>query len=211
MKFKIQTGEVNVGWCDFSVQLGDEVWSCCASYIGSHPLLPLISSVVEIYDDGYATPTWAGCEPKICNTVIHDEPGGLIIKAIPTNNIHNDLRIQIFKFSDEITIPESEDPYDILPVAEGLVDFWDYAESILEDASRTLVHHGFLGLLRSWEHVALEDYSLLPIFPVEHFIYLAMLVKHRSSRFEITFKDEISLLQELEQKYGANKANTQSQ
>lgn len=207
MKFKIKTGEINAGWCDFSVQLGDEIWSCCASYIGSHPLLPLICSVIEIYDDGYATPTWAGCEPASCDTVIRDEPGGLIIKATPENNIRNDLRIQIFKFSDGITNPVSQELYDIPPVAEGLVCFWDYAESILEDASRTLIRHGFLGFLRSWDNAALEDFSLLPVFPIEHFIYLAMLVKHRSSRFELTFKDEISLLQELERKYGAHKAN----
>jgi hypothetical protein len=81
MQFEIQTGVVDVGWCDFSVRLGSDTWSCHASCIDDHPLYPLIHSAVDLYNHIFEDPL--PIENAVWDSLAADEPGGIVIRATP--------------------------------------------------------------------------------------------------------------------------------
>jgi hypothetical protein len=60
-----------------------------------------------------------------------------------------------------------------------------------------VARHGFTGLREAWQPNtwSVEGHRLL--FPVDHFLYLAALVKHRSPRRNLTLSDELELLREI--------------
>lgn len=195
-QFEISTGCVDVGWCDFLVRLGDKSWSCQASYIDHHPLYPLIHSAIDLYNHIFEEPI--PIENAIWDSLAADEPGGIIIRATPEEQ---NVKIKIFHYPGEPLWPDPKKLPDISPVAEGLVDYWTYADAIFQDAARAVVRHGFTGLRNAWEPNRWDIDSHNPVFPVEHFLYLAALIKHRCPRKEMSLEDELCLLHELKQKY----------
>jgi hypothetical protein len=196
MLFEIRTGAVDSGWCDFSVRLGDGSWSCKASYIGHHPLHPLIHSTVDLYNHIFEEPI--PVEHAVWDSVAQDEPGGIVIRAIPKSGIVN---VKIFCQSSDNPIAWSSGQASILPVGEGMIDYWSYADAIYRDAAEAIVRQGIMGLRNAWEPGRWDIDSHSSVLPIEHFLYLAALIKYRSPKPGMGFADELSLLSQLGEKY----------
>ena len=196
--FEIHTGPVGTGSCDFTVRLGDASWSCSASYIDHHPLHYLIHSAVDLYDHIFVEQV--PVRNAVWDSLAADEPGGIVVRATPAGQ---NVKVSVFHYPDEPLWPSSEKLPAVPPVAEGLVDYWAYAEAIFEDAAAAVVRHGFTGLRNAWEPNRWDIDAHHQVLPIEHFLYLANLVMHRSPKNGMTFQEELSLLNEFTQKYAS--------
>ena len=101
MTIEIITGPTEHGWCDFSVQTGNDLWSCQASYIGKHPLKPLIHSAVDLHGQLFVDPIPE--EDAVCDPHIRDEPGGISIRASPVTQA---VEVSVYYDSGEIDMAE---------------------------------------------------------------------------------------------------------
>lgn len=195
LPFEIHSGDVDVGWCEFSVRAGDQSWSCHASYIADHPLKPLIHSAVDIFDHIYEDPL--PIENAIWDSLAADEPGGIVIRAVPHAEKVN---VKVFDYRDQYLWPSPSQLPEIPAVADIFIDYWMYAEAIFADASRVIARHGFAGFRNAWEPTSWDADTHHCILPVERFFYLASLIKHRVPRKVLSFQDELSLLANIDQK-----------
>lgn len=204
MQFEVRTGAVDEGWCEFLVRLGDESWSCHASYIGHHPLNPLIHSAVDLYNHIFEDPILI--ENAVWDSQVDDEPGGIVIRATPEGD---KVRVRIYIYDgvdsfwpDPATLPE------IPPTAEGVVDYWAYADAIFEDGSRAIARHGITGLRNAWQPNRWDIDAHYEVLPVEHFLYLAALVKHRSTKAGMDLEEELLLLHEMQTRFQSRQPPT---
>lgn len=191
MQFEIHTGKVEWGWSEFAVRLGEGRWSCMASYLGHHPLHPLIHSAVDLYHHIFEAPL--PDENAVWDSQATDEPGGIVIRAVPQAE---NVRVTVFLLPDEYSIT------DTTSVGEGLVDYWSYAGAIQADAARAIVRHGITGFRFGWVPGRWDIDSHFQVFPVEHFLYLSALVKYRSPKQEMSLTEELALLSHLREEYG---------
>jgi hypothetical protein len=193
LQFEICTGPVDVGWCDFTVRLGDGSWSCAASYVDLLPISQLVYAAVDLYDHyfEYGDPI----DDAIRDVLAADEPGGIVVRLVPEAD---KLRVTVFHYPMNHWMPKPDELPEIPPVASGLIDFWTFANAVYEDAARTLSRHGVIGLRMAWNgkwHV--DDHH--PVFPFEHFLYLTALLKSKSRTSPLTFREELALLDKLEE------------
>ncbi len=191
------TGPVEVGWTDFTIRLREHSWSCNASYLWSHPLNELILSAVAIWNHIYNEPYTI--ENAVWYSNALDEPGGIMIQAIPQNE---DVEVSVFQYRDDIVIDLDKKP-DFPPAGVLLVNYWDYAKAVFTDASRTIARHGFTGFHQEWNlpH-SLEERSHIAAIPIGQFLYLAQLVmKNKKDNFGLSLNDEIELLQKIQTEY----------
>lgn len=195
-QFEIRTGAVDFGWCDFFVRLGDESFSCHASYISDHPLNPLIHSAVDLYKHIFDYPI--PIDNAVWDSPAADEPGGIVIRATPEGEC---VRVRIYCYdevhfwgSDTSMLPE------IPPAAEGLVDYWTYADAIFEDCARAIGRHGITGLRNAWQPNRWDIDAHYEVLPVERLLYLAALVKYRSPKAGMSLEEELVLLHEMQSK-----------
>jgi len=190
MKFEIITGPVEYGWCDFSVRVGGNVWSCQASYVGEYPLDPLLHSAVNLHNHLFIDPIPE--ENAVCESRILDEPGGILIEARPEEGA---VAVRVFHDPGNNELNQIAD--DSL-VATLELDYWEYASAIANDARRAVARQGFVGLRNGWEgpeHWGFDfEYG---IFPVEQFLYLLHLVRDRQPPVNRCLSDEILLLQQV--------------
>ena len=196
-RFEVRTGTAECGWCEFSVRLGDDSWSCNASYISDHPLNPLIHSAVDLYNHIFENPI--PIENAVWDSLAADEPGGIVIRATPEGEC---LRVRIYRYDevhfwggDTTTLPE------IQPAAEGLVDYWAYADAIVEDGARAIARQGITGLRNGWQHCRWDIDAHFEVLPVEHFLYLAALVKYRAPKVGMNLEEELLLLRGIQAEY----------
>ena len=192
--FEIRTGPTEVGWCDFSVRLGEASWNCHASYIGEHPLRNLIHSAVDLYHHIFEIPIPAKNAIWDCWTL--DEPGGIVVRAIPEAQF---VRVQVFQFTEDQLWPDPKMPPQMAPSGDAMVDYWDYAGAVLLDASRSIARQGITGLRNGWQPAGWDIDFHGQILPTEHFLYLAALVSHRAPRKEMSLKEEITILEKVAQ------------
>lgn len=208
LPFEVRTGLVDTGWCDFYVRLGDQSWSCRASYIGEYPPAPLIRSAVDMHTRLFKS-HWRGGK-SFWDSKITAEPGGILIRVSPSGTM---IKVTIFYSESDIfdsrniDRPTADRPY-IPPVAEGLVDYWDYADAIFVDAAKAIVRQGFVGLREAWnpgswgaDFDGYDPHFPMDPFPTDHFFYLAALKKYRSPKPKMSFEEELSLLQQLHEQY----------
>jgi hypothetical protein len=199
LSFEIVSGPVEFGSCEFKVSLGDSSWSCHASYIHSLPISDLIHAAIDLYEHQFDHPLPP--ENAVWDALAADEPGGIVIRATPTDNQARLVKLTIFYYPTEPMWPKPDELPEIPPVAKGLVDYWEFATAIYNDAARTISRHGVIGLRSAWEpgHWGIDGHW--SVFPFEHFMYLAVLVKYRSPRESWTFEEELTLLREIREKY----------
>jgi len=195
LPFQISTGPVEAGWCDFKVWLGESSWACQASYISSFPVAGLIHSAIDLYEHLFEDPI--PLENAVWDILAADEPGGIFIRVTPEAG---KVKVTIFHYPSKPLWPKPNELPEIPPVAIGLVDYWSYADAIYEDAARVIARHGVIGLREAWEPNSWGVDGHRSIFPFEHFLYLAVLVKHRSSKGNLTLDDELRLLREIKGK-----------
>ena len=193
--FEITTGPVDHGWCDFTVRLGDGVWNCHSSYIGSHPLHALIHSAIDLYNHIFEDPI--PVENAIWDSLAADEPGGIVIRATP--KIEN-VRVQIYQYLDDPLYPSPKAP-EIPPAADAEIDYWTYADAIFLDASRAIARQGITGFRNAWEPNRWDIDAHCQVLPIEHFLYLAALVKHRAPIKGLRLEEEIAILTELGERH----------
>jgi hypothetical protein len=195
LPFQIVTGPVEAGSCDFTVRLGESSWSCRASYIASLPVTELIHSAIDLYEHLFVEPL--PMENAIWDSLAADEPGGIVIRATPEES---KVKVVIFHYPSEPMWPKPDELPEIPPVSSGLMDYWTYADAIYEDAARVIARHGFTGLREAWEFGSWGIDGHWTVFSIEHFLYLAALIKHRSPRRNLTLEDELDLLREILEK-----------
>jgi hypothetical protein len=194
--FEIITGVVEVGWCDFTVRVDTASWKCRASYIGQHPLHDLIHSAIDLYTHIFEAPLEE--EDAVWDCRVTDEPGGILIRAIPE---WKNVRVQIFDFqSDDSFWPEPKTSPAIPPVADTVVEYWSYAEAIFHAAARAIARQGFTGLREAWEPHGWDVDFHFEVLPVEHFLYLAALVRDRAPRKRMSLAEEIAILRDIEER-----------
>lgn len=188
VNFQILTGNTDAGWCNFTVQVGEVSWACRASYIGSYPLFPLIHSAVNLYNQRYMDSI--PIENAVCDSYITGEPGGILIRATPEGD-----RVAIHVFCDSELVQSSSIDCS-RAVASTVIDLWEYLDAIFADAHKAIARQGFLGLRNGWRglsHWGIDfEYSILPI---EQFLYLAYIVRHRKPPVDSSFTDELDLLE----------------
>lgn len=203
-RFEVRTGAVEYGWCEFSVRLGDDSWSCNASYLGHHPLNPLIHSAVDLYKHIFDYPI--PIENAVWDSNVEDEPGGIVIRATPEGEC---VRVRIYCYDEVDSFwPDPNKIPEILPAAEGLVDYWAYADAIIEDGSRAIARHGITGLRNAWQTNRWDIDAHFEVLPVEHFLYLAALVKYRSPKAGMSLEEELLLLHEMQTKFQSRQPAT---
>lgn len=195
LPFQVTTGPVDAGWCDFKVRLGESSWACQASYISTFPVAELIHSAIDLYEHLFENPI--PLENAVWDILAADEPGGIVIRATPEAG---KVKVTIFHYPTEHLWPKPNELPEIPPVASGLIDYWSYADAIYEDAARVIARHGVTGLREAWEPGSWGIDGHRPVFPFEHFLYLAALVKHRSSKRNLTPEEELILLREIQGK-----------
>ncbi len=192
--FRIQIGPASFGWCDFSVSLGDASWSCDASYLGAHPLYSLIHSAVDLYgardDDDYLFPIW--------DSLIEDEPGGIVVRVRPEGD---KVRLSIYQFHDCVKWPDAKEDPGMSPVGEAVISYWSFADAVFEAAAIAVVRQGVTGLRENWQPGQWDAEKHSPTFSYEYFLYLGALVKHRLPKEQMSFREELEMLRELEEKY----------
>ncbi len=193
------TGSVEFGCSDFTVRLGAQRWHCRASYISYHPLRDLILSAVDLYDHIFNSPI--PVENAVWEICAHDEPGGIVVRAVPCGE---QVNIRIYHYTGDKLWPNPKNTPEVGPVAESLVNYWQFAEAILTDAARSLANHGITGFRNAWEPHRWDIDAHWEVLPVEHFLYLATLVKHRVPIYAMTLTEEIALLSEIMEKYGGH-------
>jgi hypothetical protein len=199
LSFEIMSGAVEVGLCDFTVRLGESSWSCQASYLHSLPISDLIHVAIDLYEHLFEDPL--PLENAVWDALAADEPGGIVIRAMPADDQAKLVKLTIFYYPTEPMWPKPDELPEIPPVAEGLVDYWEFATAVYNDAARTLLRHGTIGLRSAWEpgHWGIDGHW--SVFPFEHFMYLATLVKYRRSKESLTFEEELTLLREIREKH----------
>jgi hypothetical protein len=183
------TGNVKSGWSKFTVRLGDKSWDCCASYIESHPLKELVISTVDIYDHIFNRPVPK--ENAVWRSVAQDEPGGIIILAIPKDEM---VEVSVYLLTDDFDPDLLEGTLKPLPDGQIIVSYWDYAEAVFIDAARSIARHGFTGFRQEWEPCRWDIDAHRQILPIEHFLFLANLIRERKPEYALSFSKEISLL-----------------
>lgn len=193
--FHLFTGICEAGWSDFTIGFRDRSWSCNASYIGTHPLGNLLPSAVGmflfLYEEAIVPAQW--------KTVVADEEGGIAI----ISRLHGkQVKVIIYVYaSDECGLfPTPEKFPDILPVAEELIDYWDYAHAIFDAAQESIVRQGFAGMSEGWDPGNWGDHEASDAFSLAHFFHLASILKYKRPRQNMTLSDEIKLLEKLLEK-----------
>lgn len=196
--FEVTIGVADVGWCDFSVRVDNASWQCQASYIGDHPLNDLIHSAIDLYTHIFEAPLDE--EQAVWDCRIADEPGGILIRTIPDGK---NVRVQIFEFQSDDQWPKFEALPEIPPVAEAIVDYWSYADAIFQAGARAVAKQGFTGLRNGWIPQGWDVDFHFEVLPIEHFLYLAALVRDRAPRKRMSLAEEIAILRDIE---GENKS-----
>lgn len=162
------------------------------------PITGFITTALNLYDHFYLTP-WE-LEYAVWDCSVIDEPGGISVRITPEGE---EVKISIFQHQKEWRRPGNKLP-DIDPVAEGVIEYWDFSDAVADELARIVVREGFTGLRRGW---LCEDWtdeeidSLPPVIPLPQFFYLITLVRDRSHRLSMSFDEEIELLNELRKKY----------
>jgi len=193
--FEVITGVAEWGGGDFTVRLDNSSWRCRASYIDQHPLHGLIHSAIDLYDHIFVAPY--EIEDAVWDCRAADEPGGIVIRVTPE---WENVRVQIFHYLSGSLWPSPKTSPEIPPVADRLVDYWNYAEAIWYDAARAIARQGFTGLRDAWEPNRWDADSHFEVLPIEHFFYLAALVRYRSPRKSMSLSEEIAILRDMEEK-----------
>lgn len=196
MRFEITTGPTRNGWCDFTVRIDSASWKCQASYIGEYPLNPLVHSAVNLYCHIFVDPI--PLENAFCDSIIADEPGGILLRATPSGENVN-LHIYVdtedaFAYGDP-RVAERE------LVASSCINYWEYAEAIYRDLGRAISRQGIIGLRSGWSGEQKWGFDFeFNILPLEQVLYLAFLLRDRAAPSDSSFWDELAILGEMVQK-----------
>lgn len=199
------TGPVDAGWSKFTVRLGQQQWTCQASYLGTHPLRELVFAVLDIYDCDFADPGAPAFE--LCWDIwARDEPGGVFIRVGIRANQRVNVRIYRNLIEDKY-LPRLDvaDPA-IIPVAESVVDYWQFAEAVFDDAARSLARHGITGFRNGWYPDRWDVDAHYEALPVEHLLYLGALVKNHAPVKGLSLAEEIAMLGDMLARYGEKHA-----
>lgn len=193
MRFEIMTGPTSDGWCDFSVRVDSDSWECRASYIGEHPLNPLVHSAVNLYGHIFVEPI--PLENAVCDSIITDEPGGILLRATPSG--HN-VNLQIYIDPGNEFMSGDVKASERSLVAETSMDYWDYAGAIYCDLGRAISRQGIIGLRNGWRGKQNWGFDFeYNILPLEQVVYLAFLLKDRVAPTDSNFWDELAVLGEM--------------
>ncbi|HEX5314020.1 MAG TPA: hypothetical protein VFX38_03805 [Gammaproteobacteria bacterium] len=185
-RIEFRTARVESGWSDFTVSLGESSWKCRASYISAHPLVDMIHTAVDLYDHIFVAPMPE--ESSTWDITACDEPGGLLIRIV---SIEGENRASVFRLDDQFK-PQA------VPVGEGTIDYWQFADAVFSDAARTVARYGFIGFRDRWFFPNWDRDYHYEALPIEHFLYLAALIERRKPVNEITLADEIGLLRKIQ-------------
>lgn len=191
--FEILVGPAEAGWCDFTVRLNTLSWTCHASYIGDHPLKVLIHSAVDLYNHLFEDPI--PVENARWDCLAADEPGGLFLRITPHSG---NVKVTLFSYTSEMLHPNPENCPEVPPAAEAVMSYWDYAEGVLFAASRALARQGVTGLRNGWVPNMWHIDGHFEVFPMEHFLYLAALVRDRTPKTDMNLAEERAILADLE-------------
>lgn len=190
------TGPVEAGWSEFTVWIGESSWTCNASYLGSHPLSQLIHLAVDIHEHIVEN---ADCEgDDIWTAWAIDEPGGIVVQAAPVNGCK--LEMSVFQFKKEDLLTMQKDPPDIPPNGECILEYWDFAKAVFNDAARAIARQGITGFRHAWEPFHWGDGFHFTALPVEQFFYLANLVMDGEKKPGLSLKEEIQILETVMRK-----------
>jgi hypothetical protein len=192
LPFNVESGFIEFGWSDFRVSLGEQRWSCQASYISAHPIQALVRAAIDIHTHFFSAFPFPP-EHSVWQVLAADEPGGIVLRLAPEATC---VRITIFHYPDEPTWPDPDELPEIPPVAEGFVDYWVFAEAVQRDAALVLGRHGLTGFTCGWDFWGWEDDNL-PLFPVALFLHLTALVRDRKVPGSMSLAEEIDLLRAL--------------
>ena len=189
MPFELTTEKSEVGWCDFSVRLGDARWDCQASYIGDHPLRSLIHSALGIHSE-LSRPN---ARPSTWDSLAADEGGGIFIRA---NREGGRVRVKAFHYlgGDPWPSPERQPQP---PAGEAAIDFQDYALAIYRDASRAISRQGIMGFARGWDWSWCDGEPSSEPIPIPQFLRLAGIVRNLPVDEPTTLDEEIEILRTL--------------
>lgn len=195
--FAIFLSQTEYGWVDVSLQgvLQHGVWQKAISYLGEHPLIGFIHTAIDLYGYYHKEPLpikhHEYSAPELLTFTLLSEPGKFAIGLLPNETD----RIIMFSLTDCGDMMETGNNYYPKSIAETSVNFDDYFRAVYDAVCVALARQGVICISDAWG--CDRESEKAGYLPVDAMIFMAAVITSGSMPEELSFSQEIQLLQQI--------------